>query len=106
MEMLKGRCQWPSRSPHWRPSFLPSDGQFFSPVVATKVPTVQGVGGLVATKLPSPVGGLGQGFDPLAGGRLGEAVAVGSVGDQDVGVVQQPVDGRGRQRLGHQLVEP
>jgi site-specific DNA recombinase len=29
-----------------------------------------------------------------------------SVGDADVGVVQQPVDGRGGQGLGHDLVEP
>ena len=45
-------------------------------------------------------------MDPLAGGRLGEPVAVLAVGDQDVRVVQEPVDGRGREGLGHQLVEP
>jgi YjbR len=35
-------CQWPSVSPHWRPSFLPTDGHFFSPLVATNLPTHTG----------------------------------------------------------------
>jgi hypothetical protein len=35
---------------------------------------------------------------------LGEAVAVGAVGQQHVRV-QQPVDGRGGERLGHELVK-
>ena len=99
-------CQWPSRSPRWRPSFLPTDGRFFSPVVATKLPTTQDVGWAGGHEALQPGWWLGQGFDPLAGGRLREAVAVGAVGDQDVGVVQQPVNGRGRQCLGHQLVKP
>ena len=46
-----------------------------------------------------------RGVDPLAGGRLGEPVAVVPVGEQDVGVVEQAVDGGGREGLGHQLVE-
>jgi len=88
----------------------------FSPRVATKLPT----GGhrfspLVAIKSPHwwpsnlPTGGaVGsvQGPHPLAGGRLGEPVAVLPVGDEYVGVMEQPVDGRGRDRFGHQLVEP
>ena len=94
-------CQWPSISPHsrpvnsplvaivsprWWPSDLPIRGHRFSP---------RGVGS-----------GSGQGRHPLAGGCLGESVAVLAVGDQDVRVVQEPLDGRGRERLGHQLVEP
>jgi hypothetical protein len=69
----------------------------FSPLAATKFP----IGGhrfspLVAIKSPhvaiiSPQRGLGrgsgQGPHPLAGGRLGEAVAVLAVGDDHVGVV-------------------
>jgi hypothetical protein len=46
---------------HWWPSFLPS----------TWVPL-----------------GSGQGLHPLAGGRLGEPVAVLAFGDQDVGVME------------------
>ena len=70
----------------------------FSPTAATKFPT----GGhhfspLVAIRCPHwwpsflPTGdevGSGQGRHPLAGGRLGEPVAVLSVGDQDVRVMQ------------------
>jgi len=37
---------------------------------------------------------------------LGEPVAVLAVGDDHVGVVQEPLDGRGGERLWHQLVEP
>jgi hypothetical protein len=37
----RAECQWPSVSPHWRPSFLPIDGHVFSPLVATKLPTVR-----------------------------------------------------------------
>jgi hypothetical protein len=35
-------CQWPFVSPHRRPSFLPTDGHVFSPVVATNLPTHTG----------------------------------------------------------------
>ena len=82
--------------------FLPIRGHFFSPLVAMfsphwwplDLPTVR-------------VGGRsGQGLHPFAGGRLGEPVAVLAFGDQDVGVVKQPVDGRGGDAFGHQLVEP
>jgi hypothetical protein len=34
-------CQWPSVSPHSRPSFLPTDGHVFSPLVATNLPTIR-----------------------------------------------------------------
>jgi hypothetical protein len=47
----------------------------------------------------------GQGGHPLPGRRLCEAVAV-ALSDDDVGVVEQPVDGRGGEGLGHDLVEP
>ena len=59
-----------------RPSYLPSGGHVFSPLVATNLPTSW-------VRLSS-----GQGLHPLAGGRLGEPVAVLAFGDQDVGVVQ------------------
>jgi hypothetical protein len=39
---------------------------------------------------------LGEWLDPLAGGCLRESVAVLPVGDQDVSMVQEPFDGRGR----------
>ena len=45
-----------------------------------------------------------QGAHPLAGEGLAEAHAVPAC-LADVRVVQEPVDGRGRQGLGHQLVE-
>jgi len=89
------RCQWPSVSPQLRPSDLPTGGHLFSPLAA----------------MISPHGRVGccvlvQGRDPLAAGGLRESVAVGPVGDQDVGVVQEPVDGRGRDAFGHQFVKP
>jgi hypothetical protein len=49
---------------------------------------------------------LGEWSDPLSGGGLREPVAVLPVGDQHVCVVKEPFDGRGREALGHQLVEP
>ena len=48
--------------------------------------------------------GLGQGLDSLPGGCLGEPVAVLAFGDQDVGVVQESVDGRGRDAFGRGCV--
>jgi hypothetical protein len=41
-EQARRECQWPFVSPHRRPSFLPTDGHVFSPVVATNVPTHTG----------------------------------------------------------------
>jgi hypothetical protein len=70
-------CQRPSVSPHPRPSFLPGGGHDFSPLVAIFSPHHVGARS-----------GLAQGLHPLAGGRLGEPVAVLSFGDQDVGVMQ------------------
>lgn len=52
----------------------------------------------------SPGGRLGEGGHPLAGGGFGEAVAVAG-GDADVGVVHEPVDGRGGEGLVDELVE-
>jgi len=51
------------------------------------------------------LGGSGERDDAVAAGGLGEAVAVAS-GDDDVSVVEEPVDGRGSEGLGHDLVEP
>src|SRR5690349_12023445 len=94
-------------SPHWWPSFLPTGGHLFSPRVATKLPTGQGCWGWrPRSSPPAASSGLGQRFDSFPGGGLGEPVAVSAVGDEDVGVVHEPVDGRGGDRLGHQLVEP
>ena len=94
-------------SPRRRPSFLPTGGRGFSPRPGGMSdrrggaePGGRGAAAMVALS-PSV-----QGRHPFAGGRLCEPVAVLSVGDQDVGVVQQPFDGRGRQGLGHQLVKP
>ena len=53
---------------------------------------------------PPRPGWSGQRAHPLAGEGLGEADAVaGRL--TDVGVVQEPVDGRGGEGLGHELVE-
>jgi len=46
-----------------------------------------------------------EGLDASASGGLGEADAVAG-GDDEVGVVEEPVDGGVGDRLGHQLVEP
>ena len=53
---------------------------------------------------------LGRGYEasgvtPLAGDGLGEADAVAG-GEHEVGVVEEPVDGRVGDGLGHELVEP
>jgi hypothetical protein len=80
--------------------FLPVDGQCLSPLAARWIsPTA-------ARFLPAVVEGLGlgQGLDPLAGGGLGEPEAV-ALGDHDVGVVQESVDGGGGEGFGHDLVE-
>src|ERR1700746_592540 len=86
-------------SPHWRPCFLPAGG-----LGAPHPPGVFGWG--PRSSPPADALWSGQWFDPLAGGGLREAVAVGAVGDEDVGVVHEPVDCCGRDRFGHQLVEP
>ncbi len=64
-----------SGSAGWRPPILPGGGQWNCP-------------GLV-----------GEGLHPLAGGGLGEADGVAG-GEHDVGVVQEPVDGRTARRWG------
>ena len=48
---------------------------------------------------------LGHRCDSFPGECLGEADRV-AAGLADVGVVQEPVDGRGGQGFGHQLIEP
>ena len=48
-------CQWPSVSPHPRPSFLPTGGHVFSPLVATNLPTDQGVGWWPRSSPPAAV---------------------------------------------------
>ena len=67
---LSPACQRPSISPRLRPSFLPIRGHDFSPLVAIFSPHHMGA-----------AAGLGQGLHPLAGGRLGESVAVLAFGD-------------------------
>jgi hypothetical protein len=52
----------------------------------------------------SPGGGQLNGTTPLPARGLGEAVAV-ALGQDQVGVVQQPVHGHGGQGLGHDLIE-
>ena len=52
------------------------------------------------------LGGLvGQGLDPLAAGGVGEADGL-AVGDDEVGVVHEPVDQGGGDGAVHELVEP
>jgi hypothetical protein len=72
-------------SPQWQPCFLLAGGHRF---------------------IPSALRAVRPGHHPLAGGRLRRPLALGAAGTQHVGVVQQPIDGGGGQRLGHQLVEP
>ncbi len=82
---------------------LPNCGHRFSPLVAMVSPHWWPL------NLPTVViagCGSGQGPHPFAGGRLSEPVAVLAVGDDHVGVVQEPLDGRGGQGLWHQLVKP
>ena len=45
-----------------------------------------------------------QGFDAVSCGGLVESIAV-TLGHDDVGMVQEPVDGGGGQGLGHEVVE-
>jgi Protein of unknown function (DUF4232) len=40
--VTRRKCQWPLVSPHPRPSFLPTGGHVFSPLVATNLPTHRG----------------------------------------------------------------
>jgi hypothetical protein len=47
----------------------------------------------------------GEWHHPLASGGLGEPVAGCAVGDEHLGVVEQPVDGGRGDPLGHQFVE-
>jgi hypothetical protein len=88
-------CQRPSVSPQRRPSVLPGGGHV-SPRGCPAVLPATGSAPVVAA--PSPSGEAerrsarcarsGEGPHPLAGGRLGEPVAVGAVGEQDVRVVE------------------
>ena len=82
-------CQGPVGSAQWRTVELPSRGQQNCPFVANRFAR----------------GSVGQWRHPLAGGGLGEADAVAG-GEDDVGVVQEPVDGGVGDGLGHEFVEP
>jgi hypothetical protein len=76
---VNGHLFLPTRGheiPHWWPSFLPGGGHRMSPLVAIVSPHVLGSRG------------LGQGRHPLAGGGLGEPVAVLAVGDDYVRVMK------------------
>ena len=81
-------CQGPVGSAQWRTVELPVRGHQNCPVVA----------GCSARR------SVGQWRHPLAGGGLGEADAVAG-GHDDVGVVEQPVDGGVGDGLGHEFVE-
>jgi hypothetical protein len=74
---------------------FPAGGHLFSPLVAIESPHQQGCDR-----------GSVQGHDSFAGGGLGEPVAVLPVGDQDVRVMQEPLDRRGGEAFGHQLIKP
>src|SRR5437868_737182 len=82
----------------------------FSPLAATKFPT----GGhrfspLVAIRCPHwwpsnlPTGGCGRVRSGAS--LLCQRSLSWPVGDQDVRVMKEPFDGRGREAFGHQLVE-
>ena len=81
-------CQGPVGSAQGRTVELPVRGHQNCPVVA----------GCSARR------SVGQWRHPLAGGGLGEADAVAG-GHDDVGVVEQPVDGGVGDGLGHEFVE-
>ena len=85
---LTGDCQWPVGSARWRTVELPGGGQQNCPLAARC----------------SARRSVGQWRHPLSGGGLGEADAVAG-GHDDVGVVQQPVDGGVGDGLGHEFVE-
>jgi hypothetical protein len=86
-------CQRPFVSPQLRPSFLPIGGHDFSPLAA------------IFSLHFGSCWGSGEGLHPLSCGCLREPVAVLPFCDQDVGIVQKPVDGRGRDALGHQFLK-
>ena len=78
---------------HW---VLPGDGQWFCPGVVSRT----------ARRWPGvlPESSVGQGRDSLAGGGLCEPDAVAGC-EHDVCVVQEPVDSRVCDGLGHEFVE-
>jgi len=79
-------CQWPLGSPHLRPLTVPAGGRGFSPPVASGSPRV--------VEVPHPL---------ACGGFLQpEGIAINL---DDVGMVQEPVHGGGREGLGHDGVE-
>jgi hypothetical protein len=84
------QCQRPLGNPVGWPGFLRVGGHQFSRLVAACSPGGRGLGC--------------QRDHPLAGEGLGEAVRV-AFGQDQVGVVEQPVDGGGGQGLGHDGVE-
>jgi hypothetical protein len=84
-----GGCQWSFGFPRWRKVEIPEVGRWLSPLAA----------GFVAGW-----GLLGKGFDALAVGGFGESEAV-AFGDEDVRVVQEPIDGGRGEGFGHDLVE-
>ena len=86
---VQPNCQWPVGFAQWRTVELPSRGQQNCPFVANRF----------ARRL------VGQWRHPLSGGGLGESDAVAG-GEDDVGVVKEPVDGGVGDGLWHQFVEP
>ena len=99
--MPQNRPQSQGVKGHW---FLLGGGHETCPVAATRIARWWP---WELSKGWPPTAGLGsaQGVHPLAGEGLGEADAV-AAGLTYVGLVQQPVDGRGGQGFGHEFVEP
>jgi hypothetical protein len=81
-------CQRPLGIPHWRPWEFPRDGHENSPRTAMEFPG------------PS----ASQWHHPLARGGVDEADRF-ALGDDDVGMVEQPIDERRGDGLVHELVE-
>ena len=94
----RGGRRWPMRL---------STAIDFSPWADVGFPRVwpsefPGVGPLFS---PGMCGGLVEGLDSFAGGGLGEADRIAG-GDDDVGVVHEPVNERGGDGSWHEFLEP
>jgi hypothetical protein len=82
------QCQRPLGIPHWRPLEFPRDGHENSPRTATKFPGRS----------------TGQRHHPLARSGVDQADRF-TFGDDDVGMVQEPVNESRGDGLVHELVE-
>lgn len=88
-----GTCQRSAGCPRWRPRGFPMSGHEDSPRAAVVFP---GCGGVRSG---------GQGVTPFAAGGIREADGF-AFGEDEVGVVHEPVDERGGDGAVHELVEP